>query len=183
MKIVYIINVDWFFISHRLPIALEALKKGHDVYVFTKDTGKMEYLKSLGIRVCPINLERGSVNPVQSLKLLLDLISLLLLLPLSQGVFQLNSLALIWGISIIGFSLALQAKTLNLASDATDVAMAIFSGLYNVGIGGGALLGGLVTAHIGLHSIGWVGAILASLGFLISLYLIQRPDFLGKKAP
>ena len=110
-------------------------------------------------------------------------ISLLLLLPLSQGVFQLNSLALIWGISIIGFSLALQAKTLNLASDATDVAMAIFSGLYNVGIGGGALLGGLVTAHIGLHSIGWVGAILASLGFLISLYLVQRPDFLGKKAP
>ncbi|MFN3895336.1 MAG: sugar transporter [Acinetobacter sp.] len=110
-------------------------------------------------------------------------ISLLLLLPLSQGLFQLNSLALIWGISIIGFSLALQAKTLNLASDATDVAMAIFSGLYNVGIGGGALLGGLVTAHIGLHSIGWVGAILASLGFLISLYLIQRPDFLGKKAP
>ncbi|WP_191112712.1 sugar transporter [Acinetobacter lwoffii] len=110
-------------------------------------------------------------------------ISLLLLLPLSQGVFQLNSLALIWGISIIGFSLALQAKTLNLASDATDVAMAIFSGLYNVGIGGGALLGGLVTAHIGLNSIGWVGAILASLGFLISLYLIQRPDFLGKKAP
>lgn len=73
MKIVYIINVDWFFISHRLPIALEALKQGHDVYVFTKDTGKMEYLKSLGIRVCPINLERGSVNPVQSLKLLLDL--------------------------------------------------------------------------------------------------------------
>lgn len=110
-------------------------------------------------------------------------ISLLLLLPLSQGVIQLNSLALIWGISIIGFSLALQAKTLNLASDATDVAMAIFSGLYNVGIGGGALLGGLVTAHIGLHSIGWVGAILATLGFLISLYLIQRPDFLVQKAP
>lgn len=110
-------------------------------------------------------------------------ISLLLLLPLSQGVIQLNSLALIWGISIIGFSLALQAKTLNLASDATDVAMAIFSGLYNVGIGGGALLGGLVTAHIGLHSIGWVGAILTSLGFLISLYLIQRSDFLVQKAP
>lgn len=73
MKIAYIVNVDWFFISHRLPIALEALKQGHEVYVFAKDTGKMEYLKSLGIRVCPINLERGSVNPFQSLKLLLDL--------------------------------------------------------------------------------------------------------------
>lgn len=73
MKIIYIVNVDWFFISHRLPIALEALKQGHDVHVFTKDTGKMEYLKSLGIRICPINLERGSVNPFKSLKLLLDL--------------------------------------------------------------------------------------------------------------
>lgn len=105
-------------------------------------------------------------------------ISLLLLLPLSQGVFQLNSLALIWGISIIGFSLALQAKTLNLASDATDVAMAIFSGLYNVGIGGGALLGGIVTAQIGLGSIGWMGGLLAFFGFALSVFLVRRPDFL-----
>lgn len=73
MKIIYIVNVDWFFISHRLPIALEALKQGHEVYVFAKDTGKMECLKSLGINICPINLERGSVNPFQSLKLLSDL--------------------------------------------------------------------------------------------------------------
>lgn len=73
MKIIYIVNVDWFFISHRLPIALEALKQGHKVYVFAKDTGKMEYLKSLGIHIFPINLERGSVNPFQSLKLLWDL--------------------------------------------------------------------------------------------------------------
>ncbi|MCF7641624.1 glycosyltransferase family 4 protein [Acinetobacter johnsonii] len=73
MKIVYIVNVDWFFISHRLPIALEALKQGHEIHIFAKDTGKMEHLKSLGINTCPINLERGSVNPFQSLKLLLDL--------------------------------------------------------------------------------------------------------------
>lgn len=73
MKIVYIVNVDWFFISHRLPIALEALKQGHEVHIFAKDTGKMEYLKSLGINICPINLERGSINPFQSLKLLWDL--------------------------------------------------------------------------------------------------------------
>ncbi|WP_180072801.1 sugar transporter [Acinetobacter sp. YH12200] len=108
-------------------------------------------------------------------------ISLLLLLPLSSNVLQLNTLALLWGISIIGFSLALQAKTLNLASDATDVAMAIYSGLYNIGIGAGALLGGIATAQIGLHSIGWLGAILASLGFLITLYLIRRPDFIAQK--
>ena len=73
MKIIYIVNVDWFFISHRLPIALEALKQGHEIHIFAKDTGEMDYLKSLGIKVCPINLERGSVNPLQTLKLLVDL--------------------------------------------------------------------------------------------------------------
>ena len=73
MKIVYIVNVDWFFISHRLPIALEAIAQGHQVYIFAKDTGKMDYLNSLGINICPINLERGSVNPLQTLKLLVDL--------------------------------------------------------------------------------------------------------------
>lgn len=73
MKIVYIVNVDWFFISHRLPIALEALKRGHEVHIFTKDTGNMDYLKSLGLKVHPINLERGSINPFSSFKLLFDL--------------------------------------------------------------------------------------------------------------
>lgn len=106
-------------------------------------------------------------------------ISMLLLLPLSTHLFGLNVLSILWGISIIGFSLALQAKCLNLASDATDVAMAIYSGLYNVGIGGGALLGGIVTAQVGLASIGWVGAVLASLGLMLSLYLINRKDFLN----
>lgn len=109
-------------------------------------------------------------------------ISMLLLLPLSSTVTGLSGLSLLWGLSIIGFSLALQSKTLNLAADATDVAMAIYSGLYNVGIGGGALLGSIVTLQIGLSSIGWVGAGLAILGFLLSLYLVQRLDFLPKTA-
>lgn len=109
-------------------------------------------------------------------------ISMLLLLPLSATVTGLSGLTLLWGLSIIGFSLALQSKTLNLAADATDVAMAIYSGLYNVGIGAGALLGSIITTQIGLDSIGWVGAGLAMLGFLLSIYLVKRPDFLSKAA-
>ena len=73
MKLVFIVNVDWFFISHRLPIALEALKQGCEVHIFAQDTGKMQYLQSLGLQVHSINLERGSINPVQTLKLLFDL--------------------------------------------------------------------------------------------------------------
>ncbi|ANF82968.1 sugar transporter [Acinetobacter sp. NCu2D-2] len=105
-------------------------------------------------------------------------VSMCMLLPLSHHLIGFNALSILWGISIIGFSLALQAKCLNLAHDATDVAMAIYSGLYNVGIGGGALLGGIVTTQIGLSSIGWVGALLAGLGFLLTLYLVNRKDFI-----
>ncbi|MFD1437968.1 sugar transporter [Acinetobacter sp. ANC 4282] len=104
--------------------------------------------------------------------------SMLLLLPLAQGFNSLSILSLFWGMSIICFSLALQAKTLNLASDATDVAMAIYSGLYNVGIGGGALLGGMVTASYGLSQIGIVGGLVAVVGTVLAFILVQRKDFI-----
>ena len=104
--------------------------------------------------------------------------SMLLLLPLAQGFNSLSVLSLFWGMSIICFSLALQAKTLNLASDATDVAMAIYSGLYNVGIGAGALLGGVVTANYGLSQIGIVGGLLAVLGTVLAFILVQGKDFI-----
>ena len=104
--------------------------------------------------------------------------SMLLPLPLAQGFNSLSVLSLFWGRSILCFSLALQAKTLNLASDATDVAMAIYSGLYNVGIGGGALLGGMVTASYGLSQIGIVGGLLAVLGTVLAFILVQRKDFI-----
>ena len=104
-------------------------------------------------------------------------VSMLLLMPLATDFMSFSILSLFWGMAIICFSLAQQAKTLNLASDATDVAMAIYSGLYNVGIGGGALLGAYVTTHSGLHSIGIVGGILAILGTVLAIVLIQRRDF------
>lgn len=115
--------------------------------------------------------------PLSSLTLA---ISMLLLTTLSIDFVSFSVLSLFWGMAIICFSLAQQAKALNLASDATDVAMAIYSGLYNVGIGGGALLGGLVTASYGLNHIGVVGGIIAVLGTLLALVLVQRKDFIQK---
>lgn len=76
-------------------------------------------------------------------------------------------LVFIWGIGISAMTLGLQMRVLQLAPDATDVATAIFSGIYNIGIGGGALIGNQVMQHFGLHYIGFVGSLIGIIAMLI----------------
>ena len=70
-KLVYIVNVDWFFMSHRFPLALHALEEGWDVYVLTKDTGKKREFVDKGIHFIDIPFGRTSTNPIQEIKCLL----------------------------------------------------------------------------------------------------------------
>lgn len=83
-------------------------------------------------------------------------------------------LAMLWGLAITAISLALQLRVLQLAPNATDVAMSIFSGIYNVGIGGGAFVGGLVIASLGLAMVGYVGAGIALLAMVCLMVYLAR---------
>ncbi len=37
-KLLFVVNVDWFFCSHRLPIAIAAARNGYEVHVATTFT-------------------------------------------------------------------------------------------------------------------------------------------------
>lgn len=93
--------------------------------------------------------------------------ALCLLQPLSDNTYFMFLLVFVWGIGISAVSLSLQIRVLQLAPDATDVAMAMFSGIYNIGIGGGALIGGQVMQHLGLPNIGFIGCTLAAIGLIL----------------
>lgn len=56
-KLFIVVNHDWFFLSHRKMIAVEAMKAGWDVTIVTCDTGRFEEIRSLGLKAVnlPIN--------------------------------------------------------------------------------------------------------------------------------
>lgn len=67
-RLVFIVNVDWFFISHRLPLALYALEEGWEVFLFTKNSGRKEELENYGIHFYDVPFSRASINPIRELK-------------------------------------------------------------------------------------------------------------------
>ena len=109
-------------------------------------------------------------------------VALFSLLLFSQQHTLLFVLVLIWGIGIAGIGLSLQVRVLQLAPDATDVAMAIFSGIYNIGIGGGALIGQQIMTNLGLNYIGIIGGILAMIGTIFFLIIHLKYRYLPIKA-
>jgi glycosyltransferase involved in cell wall biosynthesis len=75
-KIIYVVNVDWFFVSHRLPLAIEALQRGFAVYLITKNTGEFDKFRKLGIICYDMDFERAGKNPLKELKLINQLIAI-----------------------------------------------------------------------------------------------------------
>ena len=72
-KLLFIVNVDWFFISHRLPVALAAQEEGYEVHVATGITDRLNDLVSMNFFVHPLKLGRGDTSLWSSVALSLSI--------------------------------------------------------------------------------------------------------------
>lgn len=69
-KLFIVVNVDWFFLSHRLPVALAAQKAGWDVTIVTADTGQLKDIEAAGLRTINLPMSRSGMNIFEELKTL-----------------------------------------------------------------------------------------------------------------
>lgn len=76
MRLLIVINVDSFFLSHRLEVALGALRVGHEVHIATSLSQGRAQLEEYGFVVHPLELNRSSAGPLGLLKLFLALLRL-----------------------------------------------------------------------------------------------------------
>jgi glycosyltransferase involved in cell wall biosynthesis len=67
-RILFVTNVDWFFISHRIGIAEEAKRIGFEVIVAAKDTGRSQEIRDKGMRFINLSISRSGINPFKELK-------------------------------------------------------------------------------------------------------------------
>lgn len=72
-KLFIVVNVDWFFLSHRLPVAIAAQEAGWDVTIVTADTGKLKIIETYGLKVINLPMNRSGMNIFEELHTLIFL--------------------------------------------------------------------------------------------------------------
>ncbi len=75
-KILYLVSEDWYFCSHRLPIARAARDAGAEVVVATRVRGHASPIEAEGFRLIPLELSRSGRNPMRDLATLTALIGM-----------------------------------------------------------------------------------------------------------
>tara|TARA_B110000008_G_scaffold279902_1_gene329472 strand:+ start:1050 stop:2177 length:1128 start_codon:yes stop_codon:yes gene_type:complete len=75
-KILYLINDASFFISHRLPTALSAIKNDYQVHVVSNMNDNKSYLETLGFICHDVNFRRSSMNILYELKIIFKIFSI-----------------------------------------------------------------------------------------------------------
>lgn len=80
-----------------------------------------------------------------------------------------------WGMAVMAFNVTFQSEIITYApAAASSVAMAIYSGIYNLGIGSGTWIGGSICTHLSISYIGMVGGVIAVVAALLCIFVVIK---------
>ena len=68
LRMLMVVNQDWFFLSHRLPLARAARDAGADVTVVAGDSGEASAIRAEGFDFVSLPISRKGLNPVEELR-------------------------------------------------------------------------------------------------------------------
>lgn len=71
-KLLYVVNIPRFFVTHRLTLALAAQQAGYEVHVATSDhdTENVEHIIASGLSYHPLALSQHGISPLSEIKTL-----------------------------------------------------------------------------------------------------------------
>jgi glycosyltransferase involved in cell wall biosynthesis len=67
-RLLFVVNADWFFVSHRLALARACIEAGFDVAVCAGETDRRAEIESAGVRFIPLPIDRGGTRPATELR-------------------------------------------------------------------------------------------------------------------
>jgi len=73
VKLLFFVTEDWYFCSHRLPLAVAAKNAGYEMVVVTRVREHGEIIRAAGLRLIPLELSRRGMNPLNEIATLLEL--------------------------------------------------------------------------------------------------------------
>ncbi|HJT06664.1 MAG TPA: glycosyltransferase family 4 protein [Stellaceae bacterium] len=72
-KLIYLVTEDWYFWSHRLPMARAALRAGFEVAVATRVAEHGERIRAEGFTLHPLRWRRRDIGPWASLRAIAEI--------------------------------------------------------------------------------------------------------------
>jgi len=67
-KLLFFVTEDWYFCSHRLPLAAAARQAGYEVVVVTRVREHGQKILDAGLKLIPFEMNRQGANPVLELR-------------------------------------------------------------------------------------------------------------------
>jgi len=67
-RLLYVVSEDWYFLSHRLPMARAARDAGYEVHVATRVVDGAEAIEAEGFKLHAIPFARGRAGPLAALQ-------------------------------------------------------------------------------------------------------------------